>query len=188
MCLVLSCICLCPIHWSQMLSREWRCRWSSAERRSSNYIWVISKFIAHWGASYITGLTVCDVYFWCVVYISVKFHFNTLLPRWNSRHFPDNIFKCVVLNENVSIWIKISLKLVPKGTINSFRPSDAIWRHRSGSTLAQVMASCLTAPSHYLSQCWLIISKIQWHSSEGNFVRGTYLSPHYLKLVGRRSC
>ena len=27
------------------------------------------------------------------------------------------------------------------------------WRQRSGSTLAQVMACCLTAPSHYLNQC-----------------------------------
>ena len=32
------------------------------------------------------------------------------------------------------------------------RPSDAIWWHRSGSPLAQVMAWCLTAPSHYLNQ------------------------------------
>ena len=43
--------------------------------------------------------------------------------------------------------------------VNSLRPSDAIWRHRSGSTLVQVMACCLTALSHYLNQCWLIISK-----------------------------
>ena len=43
---------------------------------------------------------------------------------------------------------------------NSLRPSDAIWRPRSGSTLAQVMACCLTAPSHYLNQCWLIIRKV----------------------------
>ena len=42
--------------------------------------------------------------------------------------------------------------------LNSLWPTDAIWRHRSGSTLAQVMACCLTAPSHYLNQCWLIIS------------------------------
>ena len=47
--------------------------------------------------------------------------------------------------------------------INSLWPSDAIWRHISRSTLAQVMACCLTAPSHYLNQCWLI-SKVQWHS------------------------
>ena len=34
--------------------------------------------------------------------------------------------------------------------------SDAIWRHRSGSTLAQVMACCLTEPSHYVNQAMLI--------------------------------
>ena len=56
---------------------------------------------------------------------------------------------------------------------NSLGPSDAIWRQRSGSTLAQVMACCLTAPSHYLNQCWLIISKVQWHASENNFMRDT---------------
>ena len=50
--------------------------------------------------------------------------------------------------------------------VNTLWPNDTIWRHKSGSTLAQVMACCLTAPSHYLNQCWLIISKVQWHSSE----------------------
>ena len=39
---------------------------------------------------------------------------------------------------------------------NSLRPSDAIWRHGSGSTLARVMTCCLTASSHHLNQCWLI--------------------------------
>ena len=33
--------------WSQVLSREWRYSWSSADRRCSNYIWVINNFIAH---------------------------------------------------------------------------------------------------------------------------------------------
>ena len=46
----------------------------------------------------------------------------------------------------------------------SLWPSDTIWWQRSGSTLAQAMACCLTAPSHYLSQCWLIINEVQWHS------------------------
>ena len=44
--------------------------------------------------------------------------------------------------------------------VNSLGPSDAIWRQKTGLTLAQVMACCLTAPSHYLNQCWLIISKV----------------------------
>ena len=38
-------------------------------------------------------------------------------------------------------------------SLNSLWPSDAIWQQRSGSTLAQVMACCLMAPSHYLTQC-----------------------------------
>ena len=46
------------IHWSQVLSWEWRCSWSSADRRCSNYIWVINNFIAYSGASYIRGFTV----------------------------------------------------------------------------------------------------------------------------------
>ena len=41
------------------------------------------------------------------------------------------------------------------------------------------MACCLMAPSHYLSQCWLIISKVLWHSSGGNFIKW-YLSHHSL--------
>ena len=46
-----------------------------------------------------------------------------------------------------------------------------VWWHRSESTLAQVMACCLTVPSHYLSHCWLIICEIWLHSSERNFTR-----------------
>ena len=55
---------------------------------------------------------------------------------------------------------------------------ETLFRHRSGSTLAQVMACCLTAPSHYLNQCWLIISKVQWHSSENNCTRDSSAPNH----------
>ena len=44
------------IYWTQVLSWEWRCSRSSADRWCSNYIWVINNFIAYWGASYIRGL------------------------------------------------------------------------------------------------------------------------------------
>ena len=55
--------------------------------------------------------------------------------------------------------------------VNSFWSSDAIWRQRSESTLAQVMPFCLMAPSHYLHQCWFIIKGILWHSPESNSTR-----------------
>ena len=60
-----------------------------------------------------------------------------------------------------------------KKTLISLWPSGTICRHKSGSTLAQVKACCLTAPSHYLIQCWLIISKDQWHWFVGNFTWDT---------------
>ena len=55
--------------------------------------------------------------------------------------------------------------------INSLGPSDAIWRWGSWSTQVQVMACCLTAPSHYLNQCWHINSKVLWHSSKDVIIR-----------------
>ena len=59
--LVLSCTCLCPIYWSHVSSWEWRCSWSNADRRCSNYIWVTNNIIAHKGASYIRDLTVYEL-------------------------------------------------------------------------------------------------------------------------------
>ena len=56
--IVSSCSCRYPICWSQVLSREWRCSWSSADRRCSNYISVINNFITYWSAAYIRDLTV----------------------------------------------------------------------------------------------------------------------------------
>ena len=37
--------------------------------------------------------------------------------------------------------------------INSLWPIDAIWHHRFGSTLVQLMVCCLTIASHYLNPC-----------------------------------
>ena len=74
-----------------------------------------------------------------------------------------------------SYWVEI----LSHSKVNSLWPSDAIWRQRSGSTSAQVMACCLTAPSHYLNQCWLIISKVEWHSSKGEFTSDTSAINHW---------
>ena len=50
--------------------------------------------------------------------------------------------------------------------LNPLWPSDAIWRHRSGSSrLSQVMDCCLTAPGHYLNQWWLDINLVLWYST-----------------------
>ena len=41
----------------------------------------------------------------------------------------------------------------------------AVWQHGPRSELTQVMVWCLMTLSHYLNQCWFIISKVQWHLS-----------------------
>ena len=41
---------------------------------------------------------------------------NTLRPRQSGRHFPDDIFKYIFLNENVWISIKISLNVCSQGS------------------------------------------------------------------------
>ena len=42
----------------------------------------------------------------------------------------------------------------------AYHSRHAIWRHRTRSTLSQVMAWCRQATSHYLNQCWLIICEV----------------------------
>ena len=44
---------------------------------------------------------------------------NTLGPRQNGRHFADDTFKYILLNENVCFSNTISLKYVPWGVIDN---------------------------------------------------------------------
>ena len=51
---------------------------------------------------------------------------NTLRPQQNGRHFPD-IFKCVLLNKNERISLKISLRFVLNVRINNIPVLVQIW-------------------------------------------------------------
>ena len=65
----------------------------------------------------------------------------------NGRHFADDIFKCLFLNENVSIPIKTSLKIVPKSPINNIPALVQIraWRRPGDKPLSEpMMVSLLT--------------------------------------------
>ena len=74
---------------------------------------------------------------------------NTLRPRhiYNGRHFPGDIFKCIFLNGIIWIFIMISLKFVPKGTINNNPALVQImaWRRLGDKPLSEpMMISVLT--------------------------------------------
>ena len=80
--------------------------------------------------------------------------FNTLRPRQNGRHFPDDIFKCIFFSENVWISLKISLRFVPNGPINNIPALVQImaWRQPSDKPLSEpmvvglLMHICVTRP------------------------------------------
>ena len=113
----------------------------------------------------------CSICAWCHSISSNRHH--VLSPNNQSLKFYDILYKhvlCVLCGGFAVQWV------------NSLGPNYAIWRQRSGSTLAQVMACCLTAPSHYLNQCWLIIRKAQWYSSEDNFRSDISATNHWNKL------
>ena len=66
---------------------------------------------------------------------------NTLRPRQNGRRFTDDTFKRILLNGNVRISIKISLKFVPKGPINNIPALVQImaWRRSGNKPLSEPM-------------------------------------------------
>ena len=70
-----------------------------------------------------------------------------LRPRPNRRHFADDIFKCIFLNENAWISLKISLKFVPKVRINNIPALVQMmaWRRPGDKPLSEpMMVSLLT--------------------------------------------
>ena len=79
---------------------------------------------------------------------------NALRQRQNGRHFADDILKCIFMNENVWILIKISLKFVPKGPINNIPPLVQMmaWRRAGDKPLYEPMMVslptliCVTRP------------------------------------------
>ena len=87
--------------------------------------------------------------------------FSTLRPRQNGRHFADDMFKYIFLNENVWIPIEISLTFVPMGSINN-NPAlfqKMAWRRPGDKPLSEPMMvsslthTCVTRPQ-WVNSVW----------------------------------
>ena len=94
--------------------------------------------------------------------------FNTLRPGQDGRHFSDDIFKCIFINENCCVLIKCSLKYVRKDPIDNNPALVQImaW-HRSGDKLLSepMMISlpthiCVTRPQWVNSFSWTAGSEV----------------------------
>ena len=67
-----------------------------------------------------------------------------------------------------SEWSIFNWKFVNISNFMPLWPSEAIWPHRSGSTLTQMMASCLIAWNYFLNKYWLIVNGVPWHPPKAN--------------------
>ena len=100
---------------------------------------------------------------------------NTLRPRQNGCHFPDEILKWIFLNENIWILMKISLNFVFRVPINNMPTLVQImaWRRPGGKPLSgPMMVSLLThicvtqpqwvkeAPGHQQVRHWPSLPRI----------------------------
>ena len=99
---------------------------------------------------------------------------NTLRSRQNGRRFPDDIFKCIFVNENIWISIKFSLKFVPKGPINNI------------PALVQIIAWCrpgdkpLSEPTLVSLLTHICVTRPQWVKATPCWTRKSFSNPNYV--------
>ena len=97
-----------------------------------NFEKVVSNFVINAVVSiFVINAWLTGEWHWTIKSKNICRNINTLRPRQNVHHFPDNIFMKTFLNENGWISIKISVKFVPKGPINNIPALVEImtWRH-----------------------------------------------------------
>ena len=104
----------------------------------------------------------------------------TLRTKQNGHQFPDNIFKCIFLNENIWNLIKISLKFVPKVPVNNIPALVKImaWHRQGDKPLSEpmmvslLMDTCSSQPqwvkdfefvSAYQTTLFKMPEKISWN-------------------------
>ena len=100
---------------------------------------------------------------------------NTLRPRRSRRHFADDSFRYIFLNENIWISIKISLKFIAKSPINDIPALVQImaWRRPGDKPLFEPMMVRLlmyiwVARPQWVNRNWLYyflidIYHTNWH-------------------------
>ena len=102
----------------------------------------------------------------------------TLRPIQNGRYFPDDIFECIFLKENIWIPIKISLRFVPKSPINNIPALVQImaWRWPGDKPLSEPMLVrlpthiCVTWPQWVILFSGWAIGCLLWIPQESFWV------------------
>ena len=102
---------------------------------------------------------------------------STLRPTQNCRQFAGDIFKCIFLNENLWISLKVSLKFVPRVGINNIPALVLImaWCRPGAKAVSEpLMASlltniCVTRPQWVKSKCSNYIEESELRNAVGKW-------------------
>ena len=124
---------------------------------------------------------------WCLCHLRF---FNTLRLRQNGRHFADDIFKYIFLNENTSVSINTSLEFVPQGRINNIPSLVQImaWRRLGDKPLSEPMMVsllthiCVTRPQ-WVKIISVHICIVQSHSNMISFLAIAHNIPHNMLVI-----
>ena len=105
--------------------------------------------------------------------VKIPILLNTLRPRQYGRHFPDDIFKRIFLNEIIWVSIKISLKFVPKGSISNIPALVQImaWRRPGNKPLSDTILVSL--PMH------ICVTRPQWVKTTSLYHDSPLISTHH---------
>ena len=99
------------------------------------------------------------------MHFTIHCKYTFYLTTYSTTALVSVIYKLCRKNKSLSstpFWCK---KIIENANtflcfFNSLQLSDATWWHKSPSALSQITTCCLTAPRHYLHQCWLIIKGV----------------------------
>ena len=109
--------------------------------------------------------------------LDVESLLNKLRARQNGRHFADDIFKCIFLNENVWISIKIPLKFVSKSPINTIPALVQImaWRRPGNKPISEAMMVNLLRH--------IFVSRPQWFNALMPEKNGCHFVDYIFKCI-----
>ena len=91
---------------------------------------------------------------------------DTIRPKRDGQHFADDIFKCILLNENISISLRILQKYVLKVRIDSISAlfQTMTWRQSDDKPLSETKPAtltCVTRPQ------WVKVFSIYIYINQG---------------------
>ena len=140
--------------------------------KSRLYVSLPVNFVVHWP---FTNIDIIQV--------------NTLMPRQNRRHFADDIFQCISMNQKFCILIQNSLKFVPKVRINNIPAlvQKMAWRRSGDKPLSEPMLTHFTDAYAALGGDVLIgfITNYRSISADVSFCNVVFCSDRKLQIKSR---